>query len=104
MHGVEIRENDAILCWIGSANRDETVFAEPERFDVARDPNPHVSFGFGIHYCLGANLARLETRVALGVLLRRTRHIALAEEEPLPLHPSPVFRAVTRLPVRLEST
>jgi cytochrome P450 len=102
LHGVEIRENDAILCWIGSANRDETIFAAPERFDVARDPNPHVSFGFGIHYCLGANLARLEARVALGELLRRTRHIALAEEEPLPLHPSPVFRAVTRLPVRLE--
>jgi cytochrome P450 len=75
LHGVEIHENDAILCWIGSANRDETVFAEPERFDVARDPNPHLSFGFGIHYCLGANLARLEASVALGALLRRTRHI-----------------------------
>src|SRR5262245_52388582 len=101
-HGVEIRENDAILCWIGSANRDESVFAHPERFDVSRDPNPHVAFGFGIHYCLGANLARLEARVALGALLRRTRSFALASDEPLPLHPSPVFRAVTRLPIRLE--
>src|SRR5262245_1612144 len=100
-HGVEIRENDAILCWIGSANRDEAVFPEPGRFDVSRDPNPHVSFGFGIHYCLGANLARLEARVALEELFRRTRRIALADEGPLPLHPSPVFRAVTRLPVRL---
>jgi cytochrome P450 len=102
LHGVAIRENDAILCWIGSANRDESVFERPERFDVARDPNPHVSFGFGIHYCLGANLARLEARVAIGALLRRTRRIALDEDGPLPLHPSPVFRAVTRLPVRLE--
>jgi cytochrome P450 len=102
LHGVAIRENDAILCWIGSANRDESVFAEPERFDVARDPNPHLAFGFGIHYCLGANLARLEAEVALRALLVRTRAIALASEEPLPLHPSPVFRAVTRLPVRLD--
>jgi cytochrome P450 len=102
LHGVEVRANDAILCWIGSANRDEAVFEEPERFDVARDPNPHVAFGFGIHYCLGANLARLEARVALGALLTRTRRIALAEEGPLPLHPSPVFRAVTRLPIRLD--
>src|SRR5262249_16753171 len=60
LHGVAIREHDILLCWIGSANRDETCFADPERFDPARDPNPHVSFGFGIHYCLGANLARLE--------------------------------------------
>jgi len=102
LHGVPIRENDVLLCWIGSANRDETVFARPVRFDVSRDPNPHLSFGFGIHYCLGANLARLEARVALGALLRRTRRFALATDEPLPLHPSPVFRAVTRLPVQLE--
>ena len=102
LQGVAIRENDMLLCWIGSANRDETLFAEPERFDVARDPNPHLSLGFGIHYCVGANLARLEARVALSALLRRTRRIELASEEVLPLHPSPVFRAVTRLPVRLE--
>lgn len=102
LQGVAIRENDMLLCWIGSANRDETLFAEPERFDVARDPNPHLSLGFGIHYCVGANLARLEARVALSALLRRTRRIELASDEALPLHPSPVFRAVTRLPVRLE--
>ena len=101
LHGVAIRADDVLLCWVGSANRDETVFPEPERFDPARDPNPHISFGFGIHYCIGANLARLETRVALAALLRRTRHIERASEEALPLHPSPVFRGVTRLPVRL---
>jgi cytochrome P450 len=103
LNGVSVRENDVLLCWIGSANRDETVFARPDRFDLARDPNPHLSFGFGIHYCLGANLARLEASVALAALLRRTRHISLVEDGPLPLHPSPVFRAVTRLPVRLEA-
>jgi cytochrome P450 len=103
LHGVEIREHDVLLCWIGSANRDESVFARPERFDVARDPNPHLAFGFGIHHCLGHHLARLEARVALGALLRGTRRFALVDEGPLPLHPSPVFRAVTRLPVRLEA-
>ncbi len=104
LHGVAIREEDVLLCWLGSANRDETIFPDPERFDVARDPNPHLAFGFGIHYCVGANLARLEARVALEALLRRTRSIELADEGELPLHPSPVFRAVTRLPVRLEPT
>ncbi len=102
LHGVAVEANDVLLCWIGSANRDESVFASPERFDVARDPNPHLAFGFGIHYCIGANLARLEARVALEALLRRTRSIELVDEGELPLHPSPVFRAVTRLPVRLE--
>jgi len=101
--GVAVREHDILLCWVGSANRDETVFADPERFDPARDPNPHVSFGFGVHYCIGANLARLEARVALAALLRRTRRIELASEEALPLHPSPVFRGVTKLPVRLRA-
>jgi cytochrome P450 len=101
LHGVAVQPNDVLLCWIGSANRDESVFESPEHFDVARDPNPHLSFGFGIHYCIGANLARLEARVALEALLRRTRRIELVDEGELPLHPSPVFRAVTRLPVRL---
>jgi cytochrome P450 len=103
LHGVTVRENDVLLCWIGSANRDETVFPGAERFDVARDPNPHLSFGFGIHYCIGANLARLEARVALEALLRRTRSIELLDVGELPLHPSPGFRAVSRLPVRLEA-
>jgi cytochrome P450 len=101
LHGVEIRENDFVLTWLGSANRDERVFERPESFDVGREKNPHLAFGFGAHYCLGANLARLEARVALGALLRRTQQFARADDEPLPLHPSPVFRAVTRLPLKL---
>jgi cytochrome P450 len=54
-----------------SANRDERVFAEPFRFDVGRDPNPHLGFGQGVHYCLGANLARLEMRVMFEELFAR---------------------------------
>jgi cytochrome P450 len=101
LHGVEIRPDDFVLCWLGSANRDERVFERPDVFDPARERNPHLAFGFGAHYCLGANLARLEARVAIGALLERTRGFERVGSEPLPLHPSPVFRAVTRLPVRL---
>lgn len=69
--GRTIRAGDKVTVWEMSANRDDTVFDDPFTFDVARRPNPHVGFGFGIHYCLGASLARLELRVALQELLRR---------------------------------
>jgi cytochrome P450 len=101
LHGVAIEPNDFVLCWIGSANRDERVFEDGERFDPLREKNPHIAFGFGPHYCLGANLARLEGRVALEALLARTSRIERAWSGDLPLHPSPVFRGVTKLPVRL---
>jgi cytochrome P450 len=101
LHGVEIRENDFVLSWLGSANRDERIFEHPESFDIAREKNPHLAFGFGTHYCIGANLARLEARVALGALLARTQRFERRGDELLPLHPSPVFRAVTQLPLRL---
>jgi cytochrome P450 len=101
LHGATLEEDDFVLCWLGSANRDEEVFERPEVFDITRRKNPHLAFGFGVHYCLGANLARLEARVAVGALLARTRAIERVGDEPLPLHPSPVFRAVSRLPVRL---
>ena len=101
LHGVKLEPDDYVLCWIGSANRDESAFERAGEFDAARKKNPHIAFGFGPHYCLGANLARLEARVALEALLGATRAIELATDAPLPLHPSPVFRGVTRLPVLL---
>jgi cytochrome P450 len=102
VRGAAFREDDYVLCWLGSANRDERVFERPDVFDVGREKNPHIAFGFGAHYCLGANLARLEARVAVGTLLARTRRLERTGSEELPLHPSPVFKAVTKLPVRLE--
>lgn len=69
--GRRIAAGDKVLVWEGSANRDARAFPEPDRFDVARDPNPHLAFGQGVHYCLGANLARLETRTVLAELLTR---------------------------------
>jgi hypothetical protein len=103
VQGVRIEPEQTVLCLLGSANRDEKVFERAERFDIHRSPNRHISFGFGAHYCLGANLARLEARIALEALLRRTRRFALATEEPLPLHVSPIFRGFRSIPVELEA-
>lgn len=102
LHGHTIEPGRIVVTWIGSANRDEDVFEQADRFDVGRGDNRHIAFGFGPHYCLGANLARLETQVALRVLLQRTRSFARTDDALLPLHQSIVFRAVTSLPVRLE--
>jgi cytochrome P450 len=75
--GATIRAGDKVTLWWASANRDETVFAEPFRFDVRRSPNPHLAFGHGAHFCLGAALARIEIRVVLDALLDRFACIAL---------------------------
>ena len=102
MCGEKIAKGEIVICWLGAANRDEAVFKEPERFDVGRRENRHLAFGFGTHYCLGSNLARLEAQTALRVLLRRTRDFRLTTEEPLPLHRSIVFRSFTRIPLELD--
>ncbi len=71
LHGEKIRAGDKVVFYEMSANRDERVFAEPFAFDVARTPNPHLGFGQGVHFCIGANLARLEMRVMFTELLAR---------------------------------
>ncbi len=76
--GHRIRAGDKVLFWEASANRDEAVFARPMEFDVARDPNPHLTFGRGVHYCLGAGLARLEMRVMFEELFTRFGAFELA--------------------------
>jgi cytochrome P450 len=69
--GCPIEAGQKVQIWEGSANRDGAVFADPDVFDVKRKPNPHLGFGQGVHYCLGANLARLELRVLFEELLGR---------------------------------
>jgi cytochrome P450 len=76
--GVTIKQGEAVLLSYPSGNRDEEVFADPFRFDVARDPNKHLAFGFGVHYCLGAALARMEIRALFAELLPRLESIDLA--------------------------
>ena len=78
LRGQTIRAGDKVTLWWASANRDEDVFADPFRFDVRRDPNPHLTFGYGNHFCLGANLARVEMRLLFEGLLDRFDEIALA--------------------------
>lgn len=101
LHGHTVQPNQIVVSWIGSANHDEGMFADPERFDITRQDNRHLAFGFGPHYCLGANLARLEAQVALHALLKRTRAFERTDDRLLPLHPSIVFRGYTELPLRL---
>ena len=76
--GVAVKEGQAVLLSYPSGNRDEEVFADPFRFDAGRDPNKHLAFGFGVHYCLGAALARMETRALFAELLPRLESIELA--------------------------
>jgi cytochrome P450 len=88
-----------VVAIIGSANRDETVFPEPDRFDIERNTAEHLTFGHGAHFCLGAALARLEARVAFEELLAATSSIELAGE-PTAVE-SLVFRGPTTLPVEV---
>jgi cholest-4-en-3-one 26-monooxygenase len=78
LRGRKIREGDKVVLWYPSANRDEDVFSEPDRFDVARSPNDHLAFGIGQHFCLGANLARLELNIIFEEIVRRLRQPELA--------------------------
>lgn len=80
LHGQQIRAGEKVLLWYPSANRDEEVFPDAERFDVSRTPNEHIAFGIGEHFCLGAGLARLELRVMFETVLTRLPDIALAGE------------------------
>jgi cytochrome P450 len=76
--GTSIPADNMVSLWVAAANRDETKFAEPDRFDIHRKPNPHLAFGHGIHFCVGAPLARLEATIVLDVLFDRYREIAVA--------------------------
>jgi cytochrome P450 len=82
LHGRTIPANSFVLVMLGSANRDTTHFPDANRFDITRQPNPHIAFGHGIHFCLGAALARLEGRVALTHLLDELSDIQLADDAP----------------------
>jgi cytochrome P450 len=98
LHAVTIPEASKVLLLFGSANHDERAFPEAERFDVLRAPNPHVAFGFGAHFCLGANLARLEARVAFEELLARLPDYRMTQNR-VERHCSGPIRGALSLPI-----
>jgi cytochrome P450 len=101
LRGERLAAGDKVTLWWASANRDEAVFAEPFRFDVRRTPNPHLAFGHGAHFCLGANLARLEIRVVFQALLARFEAVTLAG--PVEWTRSNKHTGIRHMPVRLHA-
>ena len=93
-----IREGDLVVVWYPSANRDEDVFPDAHCFDVARQPNDHLGFGIGPHFCLGAHLARLEIRIMFEELLRRLPDIEL--DGPVERLRSGFLNGIKHMPVR----
>ena len=99
---VTIPKGGMVMAMLSSANRDETAFADADKLDIMRTDNRHVSFGFGLHYCLGASLARLEGRVALMALLQRFPDMHLAvDRQAIEWRTSSGLRGVKALPVHL---
>jgi cytochrome P450 family 142 subfamily A polypeptide 1 len=94
-----IKKGQKVLMLYPSANRDADVFEDPDTFKVDRQPNPHLAFGIGNHYCLGANLARMEIRVVLEETLRRIPDMTYAAGPPK-MHPSTLVRSYVHMPVR----
>lgn len=102
LHGVTIPKGSAVVPVFGAANHDPAVFEKPEVFDIAHTPNKHLGFGQGIHFCLGAPLARMETKIALITLLERNPNLRLAvAPEELPLQNVPLWHRYQGLPVVL---
>lgn len=100
--GVTIAAGEVVVPALLPANRDPAHTSDPERLDLGRAPNTHISFGHGIHHCLGAPLARLEARIALAALLERFPDVALAvDPAELTYRPNFLFHGLTALPVRL---
>jgi cytochrome P450 len=96
--GVPVRAGQKVVVSFAAANRDPAVFADPDRFDIRRSPNPHLSFGHGPHFCLGGQLARAQMRALFGHLLARTARIE--PDGPPALLRSTFQRGVKRLPIR----
>ena len=98
-HGRRIQPGEGVVPFLSAANRDPRRFANPDALDIRRAPNRHLAFAFGIHFCLGAPLARLEARLAFEALLRRFSHLELAQEDP-PWKPQIFLRGLASLPLR----
>jgi cytochrome P450 len=101
--GQHVPADSLLMVWIAAANRDERQFDRPHVFDPTRDPNPHLAFGRGIHFCLGAPLARLEGRVALNILFNRFTELRVDPANAPTFMPSPNMTGVSTLPLLVAS-
>jgi cytochrome P450 PksS len=102
-HGQSLRRGDYMVALLGAANADPSRFPDPAQLDLSRSPNPHVSFGSGIHFCLGAQLARAEVQVGFERLFTRYPSLALAgTDSELRYAGNMAFRALVTLPIRLQ--
>lgn len=100
LRGTTIKKGQDVLLSYWSANRDEDVFTDPFTFDVGRTPNKHLAFGFGVHYCLGAMLARMELKALYGALLPRLKSVELNGKPELIR--STFVSGLKRLPIKYE--
>jgi len=103
-HGAQLKLGEKIILLFESANFDEQVFGDPENFRIDRNPNNHMAFGFGTHFCLGNQLARLELSMMHTRLLRRLPDMELASGDALPLRPANFVSGLERMPVRFTPT
>jgi len=99
--GQHIPANQVVLAWTASANRDPARFPDPDRFDIEREPNRHLAFGHGIHFCVGAPLARLEAKIALPMMLQQLKNLKRVEGVPIMVHAGIVF-VIRSLPVTFQ--
>ena len=99
--GQHIPANQLVLAWTASANRDPAQFPDPDRFDIEREPNRHLAFGHGIHFCVGAPLARLEARIALPMMLEQLRNLQRVEGFPITVQMGIVF-VIRSLPITFQ--
>lgn len=97
--GTVLPKGAVIFCWLASANRDGAQFPDPERFDIQRTPNKHVAFGYGIHFCLGAPLSRLEGSVALPMFLEQLPNLQRDRSKSLEIYEGRALFGLKRLPV-----
>ena len=98
-HGAQLRQGEKMMLMFESANFDEAVFGDPDNFNIQREPNSHLAFGFGTHFCLGNQLARIELRNMTRRVLQRLPDLRLASDDELPLRPANFVSGLERMPV-----
>jgi cytochrome P450 family 142 subfamily A polypeptide 1 len=103
-HGARLKEGEKMILLFESANFDEKVFGDPDSFNIERYPNNHLAFGFGTHFCLGNQLARLELSIMQARLLKRLPDMRLTSDADLPLRPANFVSGLEKMPVKFTPT